>query len=309
MRGWNTTSPSDRITTGHRCASVLDRVERAGIEPIGERIVDQQVRHREQVRVVHDSRPDSAAARRGSRRSRARGAAPRRSPSSGRARRAELVARGARADRPGHRSLSSRVLSTSSRKTRSCHRSVPPSPWPGRATAVTADQLRPPRAGPRCPARRRRAASRRRARGRRPATAASTMSSRGEQLAVAVHRVAEQPLVGRRSPAACSASISSTSSPTMRSPGCLDPQRPCAIATSGLRRNRIWSDSPGTSLAEDLARRPLQVDHDLGRGDRQTTCRRGCRTARRPSARCRCTAAPRRTSRRCESGATPATSR
>ena len=52
LRGWNTTSPSDRMTVGPKAARCSIDVERAREEPVGERIVDQERRDGEQVRVA-----------------------------------------------------------------------------------------------------------------------------------------------------------------------------------------------------------------------------------------------------------------
>ena len=48
LRGWNTTSPSDRMTVGPSLPEFFEHLERIRIEPVGERIVDQELRHRKQ---------------------------------------------------------------------------------------------------------------------------------------------------------------------------------------------------------------------------------------------------------------------
>ena len=122
LRGWKTTSPSERITVGPSRPRRAITSSASGIEAIGERIVDQEARHRQQLSAAGRAgrcRRGSAAARRGSRRSRARCAAPRRSPSSARALAAPNSLTRCSRRSAATRSLSSSVLSTSRRKTTS----------------------------------------------------------------------------------------------------------------------------------------------------------------------------------------------
>ena len=105
-----------------------------GIQPVGERIVDQVRRHRAARAGRADSRRDSAATRRDSRRSRARRAAARRSPSSVCCALGADLALQVRRRSAVTRSLSSSVLSTSTRKTTcSCGHASAPQERPCRA--------------------------------------------------------------------------------------------------------------------------------------------------------------------------------
>ena len=52
MRGWNTTSPSDRMATWPSVLSHSMHVERFGIQAIGKRIVDQVRRQVQHVRIA-----------------------------------------------------------------------------------------------------------------------------------------------------------------------------------------------------------------------------------------------------------------
>src|SRR3989442_10738067 len=51
LRGWKTTSPSERITVGPHARKLQD-VERPGKEAIGKWVVDQARRHRHEVHVL-----------------------------------------------------------------------------------------------------------------------------------------------------------------------------------------------------------------------------------------------------------------
>ena len=117
LRGWNTTSPSDRMHRRPQGCEAGEHVERARVEPVGERVVDQERRRRQQVRVVRVL--DAIALERAEvvARSRARRAAPRRWPSSAPGTRVRRSCSRCRRRSSGTRSLSSRVLSTSTRKT------------------------------------------------------------------------------------------------------------------------------------------------------------------------------------------------
>ena len=117
-----------------------------------------------------------------------------------------------------------------------------------------------------------------------------------EQRRVALHRIAEQALVGAPSRRrwwcddASSIGLGEHLSPgrltraPMRDrsrPGSAGSARSCAVA-----RRRRWTSG-----------RALQLTMHFGRRHRQALARRGCRTARLPSATCRCATARRRRSR------------
>ena len=52
MRGWNTTSPSERIATFAALFRVGDDVERPRVQPVHEGIVQQEDRHAEHLRIA-----------------------------------------------------------------------------------------------------------------------------------------------------------------------------------------------------------------------------------------------------------------
>ena len=52
LRGWKTTSPSERMTAAPKARDMLDRVERAREQPVREGVVHQERRHGEQVGVA-----------------------------------------------------------------------------------------------------------------------------------------------------------------------------------------------------------------------------------------------------------------